>query len=138
MKRNKYSEGPVCPYCGGESNLKPDSYVYSGTSYGGKVWVCENWPKCQAFVGVHRDGRPLGMLANRQLREARIAAHDAFDPLWQSGTFKRRAAYQLLAVMMNIPVCDCHIGMFDEKQCKQVLEYVPKLQEMALKQKTRK
>jgi len=131
-------ECPICPYCGGQSTLKSDSFVYSGISYGGKMWVCENWPACQSSVGAHKNGKPLGTLANRQLREARVAAHEAFDPLWKSGTFDRRAAYQLLAAMMGIPVCDCHIGMFNEKQCQQVLEYVPKLQEMALKHNTKK
>lgn len=68
-------------------------------------------------------------------REARIAAHTAFDPLWQSGAFRRKAAYQLLAARLNISAADCHIGMFDEKQCQKVVEYVPELQTMTLKHK---
>ena len=42
-----------CPYCGGTAILRDASFVYGEKSYGGKVYVCSNYPKCDAYVGVH-------------------------------------------------------------------------------------
>lgn len=87
-------------------------------------FICSS---CWAFVGVHKDsGRPLGRLANAELRRLKRAAHAAFDPLWQrkmqrdhcSKKSARGAAYMWLADQMKIPREDCHIGMFDEAQCR--------------------
>jgi hypothetical protein len=35
---------------------------------------------------------------------------------------KRSHAYQFLAKRLEIPVKDCHIGMFDLETCQKVLE----------------
>lgn len=42
-----------CPYCGGTAILRDASFVYGEKSYGGKVYVCSNYPRCDAYVGVH-------------------------------------------------------------------------------------
>lgn len=82
-----------------------------------KFWVC--FP-CGAWVGAHSDGRPLGRLADAELRKAKMAAHAEFDPLWTSGVFSRSRAYAWLSGMMQIPKAQCHIAMFDVDQCKTV------------------
>jgi hypothetical protein len=53
---------------------------------------------------------------------ARIAAHNAFDPLWQSGRLSRTAAYNWLALQMGLRMDQCHIKLLDEKQCQRVIE----------------
>ena len=40
-----------CPYCGGTAILRDASFVYGEKSYGGKVYVCSNYPRCDAYVG---------------------------------------------------------------------------------------
>ena len=65
-----------------------------GTSY--KCYYCE---PCNAYVGCHKNSRkPLGTLANKELRELRIRTHEIFDPLWKSGKMTRSEAYKMLEV----------------------------------------
>lgn len=112
-----------CDYCGEKAELV-DSRVIYGRSYGHKVWLCR---KCMAYVGCHKGtDKPLGRLANAELRYWKRRAHDAFDPLWKYGRFRgyRNAAYAWLAQKMGLPVEKTHIGMFDVAQCKKVIEII--------------
>ena len=62
------SPAPACPYCQSVSVLT-DSKVIYGKSYG-MVYLCLNYPKCDSFVGVHKNSiKPLGRMANRELRK---------------------------------------------------------------------
>lgn len=65
--------------------------------------------------------QPLGRLANAELRKAKIAAHAAFDSLWKTTALTRSDAYTWLAEQLELAPKDCHIGMFDVEQCKQVV-----------------
>lgn len=118
----------LCPYCGNPAELTDSAAVYHGRSYG-MIYLCA---PCDAYVGVHKnspDHRPLGRLANAELRAWRKRAHAAFDPLWQTkrkfGHSKRKArgkGYRWLAHELGIAVEDCHIAHFDVEQCKRVVE----------------
>ena len=80
-----------CDYCGREAEFVDSKIIY-GKSYG-KIYLCRN---CMAYVGVHKGtDKPLGRLANAELRNWKKAAHAAFDPLWKYGRFRghRNAAY---------------------------------------------
>lgn len=123
-------QAPWCPYCGCQSHIVDDTFIYK-KSYGGKVYVCENYPKCDAYVGCHRDnGKPLGRLANKQLRQMKSAVHLVFDSLWERKMKRdkcdkqtaRTAAYKWLAEKMKIDFERCHIGEFDIEQCNRALE----------------
>lgn len=108
----------VCPYCQSPAQfLKSSADLYAGKDYG-PAYVC--W-RCEAWVGCHRGTtRPLGRLANKQLRKAKQAAHRAFDVLWKDG-WTRKDAYAWLARTLKIKPEDCHIGMFDEGRCWQTV-----------------
>ena len=56
-----------------------------------------------------------------ELARARIAAHAAFDPLWQSGKFSRGVAYEWLASELGIPVTACHMVLMDVAMCGKVV-----------------
>ena len=132
----KIIEGKICPYCNSETELI-DTVIIYGRSYG-NAWACKNYPKCDAFVGVHKhNNKPLGRLANEVLRTEKKNAHSVFDALWKEkarrlekdgmkhGDAKgraRRAAYRWLSRQMDIEKKYCHIGMFDVEQCKRVVE----------------
>ena len=108
-----------CPYCGQRAEYV-DSRVIYGRSYG-MVYLCR---PCDAYVGTHKGtDRPLGRLANEELRRWRNRAHALFDPLWRHGRYKGRrgAAYQWLANQMGLTKNETHIAMFDVKQCKRVV-----------------
>lgn len=56
------------------------------------------------------------------LAKARVAAHSAFDAYWRwTNDMTRGAAYRKLAARMNMRPDDCHIGMFNEAQCAEVI-----------------
>lgn len=108
-----------CDYCGRQAEYVDSKIIY-GKSYG-MVYLCRN---CMAYVGVHKGtDKPLGRLANAQLRYWKKQAHAAFDPLWKYGRFRgyRNAAYAWLADKMALPVEKTHIGMFDVDQCKRAI-----------------
>lgn len=118
-KKKSTPQTLYCPYCGRKAEYVDSKVVY-GKSYG-KIYLCRN---CMAYVGVHRGtSKPLGRLANAELRYWKKQAHAAFDPLWQYGRFKgsRNAAYVWLSKQMRTPINKTHIGMFDVGQCKQVI-----------------
>lgn len=109
-----------CDYCGTLTDFV-DSKVIYGRSYG-MAYLC---PNCKAYVGVHKGtDKPLGRLANAELRKWKNAAHASFDPLWQTGPFrrKRNQAYAWLSKQMGLPIEKTHIGMFDIAECKQVIK----------------
>lgn len=111
-----------CDYCGAKANFVDSSVIY-GKSYG-MIYLC---PDCGAYVGVHKGtDKPLGRLANSELRRWKQNAHNVFDPLWRCGPFRgrRNAAYAWLAQQMGLPVEKTHIGMFDVAQCKEAINIV--------------
>ena len=99
-----------------------DSKVIYGRSYG-FIWLCA---PCKAYCGVHRnsaDHAPLGTLANEELRRLRKRLHRIFDPLWTSGKYTRNQAYRMLSdALGGIKKKECHIGMFDERRCREAIE----------------
>ena len=109
----------ICDYCDTPAEFVDSAVIY-GRGYG-MVYLC---PRCGAYVGVHKGSdRPLGRLANAELREWKKAAHAAFDPLWKNGPFqgKRKAAYQWLSEQIGLPIEKTHIGMFDVSMCQKVI-----------------
>lgn len=134
----------ICRYCKKPARFEESSaHIYGGRDFG-PVWDCR---ACDAYVGCHPDGTPKGSLANKPLRQARRAAHDAFDPLWlfteaaypmprsHSGKLRRIArthAYLWLSHHMGIPYEQTHIAMFDEAQCRRVVEIIAEHQPTAV------
>ena len=120
----------TCAYCNKPAELVTGKEIYPHRQdlFTKKFWRCR---PCNAYVGCHKpnigygDGtRPLGRLANAELRAAKSAAHVAFDPVWQEGVVKRGSAYAWLAEKLGIQAKQCHIGEFDVDQCKRVVQIV--------------
>ena len=118
----------MCDYCGRPARfLASSEAIYRGRNFG-PVYRCD---PCDAHVGCHPGTtKPLGRLANSELRRAKSAAHAAFDALWlakqrRTGCSKqeaRGAGYRWLAGVLDIDPAACHIGMFDVAQCQRVVE----------------
>ena len=126
------SEAPLCSVCGAVSVFFPDSgHLYQGGVGYGPVYQCDSGHEV-AYVGCHRGTTtPLGTPAVKVVRLARSRAHKAFDPLWKAKQERapkgqKRAAralgYQWLADQLGLAGDECHIGLFDEAQCKRVVE----------------
>ena len=135
------SHMPTCPYCGRRASLVGGDVIYITRPdlHNLKFWLCG---PCDAYVGCHKAGAwcetragritsdgtlPMGRLANAELREAKKAAHTAFDAHWlheNNRVRARRAAYARLAEALGLDVLDCHIGEFDVARCRQALAVV--------------
>lgn len=133
---------PICPYCNGESKLVTGLVIYPGRKDLADLSFYQCAP-CDAYVGCHKGTtKPLGRLANAELRKWKSIAHRGFDAIWKGfkerrlegqemtfhypeeavrtpGRMSRGQAYKYLAESMGIEQKDCHIGMFTVQQCKQ-------------------
>lgn len=111
----------LCPYCQVKANYVDSAIVYGGNSYG-MIYLCSNYPKCDARVGTKGEGRPIGTLARKKLRDLRRDCHAKFDPLWKDGHLSRSEAYEFLRRLMRLlDPQDAHIGQFDEARCRDFL-----------------
>ncbi len=118
----KPMSNPVCPYCESTSELVTGKRIYPHRLDLAKkrFYLCED---CDAYVGCHpKSTRPLGRLANAELRQWKMKAHAAFDPLWKRGPMTRSEAYAWLAEELGIPAEECHIGLFDVETCCRVVD----------------
>lgn len=124
------SDPKECPYCKSSVNLADSALVYHGRSYG-SVWICSQFPNCDAYVGCHKGTtKPLGRLANKELRDAKMEAHKYFDSMWYrriaiSKCGKRAArmrGYYWLSQKLGIHKSECHIGMMDLETCRRVVQ----------------
>lgn len=82
--------------------------------YGAGRRYSEEFPEREPHGTPAEPGSPLA--------RARIAAHNAFDPLWQSGKMTRTAAYSELARRLGIPKHQAHMQMFDIPTCERVVQ----------------
>lgn len=111
-----------CPYCGNTAVLRDASFVYGDRSHGGKVYVCSNYPNCDAYVGVHPGTSiPKGTLADKELRRKRVQAHQIFDQIWMDGILSRSDAYHWMADRLCLTEAQAHIGQFGIYFCNQVI-----------------
>ena len=111
-----------CPYCEKSARLVFGRDIYPNRPDLSMLpfWLCA---PCGAWVGCHPGTKkPLGRLADAELRKAKIAAHAALDPLWKHGQMKRKEAYVWLADRLRIPAEKCHIGMFDLEMCRNTVK----------------
>lgn len=131
MKPQICPKPQVCPFCSSSVSLVDSAKVYR-RSYG-FIYLCDRYPYCDARVSCHRGSdKPMGTLANRELRRWRSLAHRQFDPLWKTGIFtSRQAAYKWLARAMGLPPALTHVAMFDKKQCQRVIDVVQQFQQIA-------
>ena len=58
---------------------------------------------------------------DKELAGLRIAAHNAFDPIWKNGEMSRRAAYLWLGDQLGLTVKKCHIKYMNKSQCREVM-----------------
>lgn len=115
----------VCNYCQRPALLVTGKTIYPHRPdlYQLQFWNCD---PCGAWVGCHKGTiKPLGRLANAELRQAKQEAHNAFDPFWRSNGFhgqklKRSAAYKWLAKQLGVE--RIHIGECDVETCRRVVK----------------
>jgi ssDNA-binding Zn-finger/Zn-ribbon topoisomerase 1 len=105
----------ACADCGAPMELRNSRF--------GKFYGCSTYPECKGTHGAHPDGKPLGVPANRETKDARIRAHAAFDRLWKGGPMSRREAYRWMRKKMDMSASEAHIGKFTKEQCDQLTQH---------------
>jgi len=144
MTKNADIKAPECASCGSHNTklvTGEDIYPHRPDLYSKFFWRCE----CGAYCGCHNTKkgnyrRPLGRPADKELRAARGHCHRVFDPLWKNAhqmacyrdsekdakaihiinKAARTRTYRYLAACMNLTRDECHIGMMDVQQCRQL------------------
>ena len=102
---------PRCPKHDGE--LKPQK-----TKWG--IRYCCPFLGCSVVCWDGGTSTP----ADYDTRQARRAAHAAFNPLWQDGRISKGEVYKQLSEFMGLPRKGTHIGYFDIQQCERVIKFV--------------
>jgi len=113
-----------CPYCGKPAKYGPNEEFYNGKRFVGHSgsYMCYYCKPCGAYVGVHQNTtKPLGTMANQELRDWRRKAHAVFDPLWQSRRMTRNEAYQFVSKELGK---ETHIGESDIETCKKIIDFL--------------
>ena len=121
----------TCNICGGKVIFTDNSVVY-GRKYGsGKCYLCT---QCGAYVGTHKPhpDAALGLLADKEMRQLKIACHDIFDQLWSNHS-ERNQAYKKLAEEMGIEFSECHFGYFTISQLNTAYQILQSWQEKGCK-----
>ena len=113
---------PICPYCENESKKCTGLEIFpERKDLMDKIFY--RCISCDAHVGCHPGtDKPLGSLADSNLRSLRSKLHSIFDPLWKEGIWgTRRQAYLKLSYLLGIELNECHIGKFNVDQCKKAM-----------------
>lgn len=127
-----------CPYCGAPVVLRSADGIYKNNERGMMLYVCSNYPKCDAYVRVHAGTNiPVGTLANQELRSLRRTAHNYFDRLYKTGIMSKQDAYLWLSDLLQSPLSEAHIGYLGEYYCKQVIEESRKILDRYRRQSVR-
>lgn len=116
----------TCQYCGEKVVITDNAEIY-GRNYGEWPWMylCRS---CKSYVGMHPyTGIPLGILADRETREARKRCKQKFMELYKYNGLTRSESYEILASTMDIETKDCHFGMFTVKACEKAYRAVEKI-----------
>lgn len=97
-------------------DLLPDQWILA--------YYCDN---CKASVTTRKGTSiPLGFMARRGVRTLRQKAHSVFDKAWKEINMPRSEAYRWLAREMGITENQCHIAMFNDHQCRDIIEICAK------------
>jgi hypothetical protein len=129
--------GPLCPYCGNESQLRVGSEIYPHRAdlWDKFFWKCD---PCGAYCGCHPGTKKaLGVPASAELRKARSILHDQMlDPLWKNAVVAggyepedekariiivrtaRSRVYDFLADRLVLTKEQTHTGLFDIETCR--------------------
>ncbi|MCT8345123.1 DUF3268 family zinc-finger domain-containing protein [Photorhabdus kleinii] len=120
--KNPLPPPEICNYCGSQVKIVNHKEIYGGKSFGNWPWsyLCSC---CGAYVGMHPfTNIPLGTLADKATRNARLSSKRYFEEIWQSGKLSRTDAYKWLAKRLGINKCECHFGWFDIDTCYRAKE----------------
>lgn len=129
-KFNQYRRhmAPMCPDCN-MPMIRITSSVHRDRAGKAKMfWKCINaW--CTYRVSAHPSGRPVGIPANVEMRQARIQLHDTmakkfFGRPWKESTKQQRNEVYM---WMKMHAPKPHVGWMTLEECKQTISLINKI-----------
>jgi hypothetical protein len=109
-------------HCGTRAMLRPASVIHGNKAKEKYLYICSRYPACDSYVGVHKKTlKPLGTLADKELRAKRIQAHQIFNRLWESGLMKKWQAYKWMAGKFGLNNQQAHIAKFSNYMCNELI-----------------
>ncbi len=119
-----------CPYCGSTVIYRSADGIYNENHNDVMLYVCSKYPECDSYVRVHEGTtRPVGTMANGELRALRDKAHKQFDKIHKTGIMTKDDAYRWLANILQAPLSEAHIGHLSEHYCNLVIDESKKVLE---------
>lgn len=121
-KNRKQLPEVICPYCGKKAVLRPASYLYGEKRIftpETMFYVCSGYPDCNAYVSANqKNHRPLGIMADGELRNLRIQTHRALREIWTQGYMTKNSTYHWLSGKLALPEKETHVAMFSTYRCR--------------------
>jgi ssDNA-binding Zn-finger/Zn-ribbon topoisomerase 1 len=107
-----------CPECGSKMTLRQSRF---GIFYG-----CDDYflNQCKGRVSAKPDGTIKIPFISYAEKQARFYAKEAFDKLWQSGSFTKQEAFNWLCEEMQCDRSEALISKFTIQQCRELIEKV--------------
>ncbi|MDC9599010.1 zinc-finger-containing protein, partial [Xenorhabdus anantnagensis] len=107
-----------CRYCGRHVMIEHHLNVFKRIHDNRWPWLYHCWT-CGARVSIHPETDiPMGSLADKPTRIARLSAHQHFDYVREKWNWARTDAYRWLAKQLEISPSQCHFGWFDTEMCQ--------------------
>lgn len=114
----------ICPFCKKSAVWCENKEVYGHNT--GKSWMIYLCKPCNAYVGCHQNSKkPMGTMANAEMRLWRGRAHNVIDPLWRSKGMRRNEVYDFLSAQFSKEI---HIAQCDIEMCKKIIAAVKLLE----------
>lgn len=127
-RKRKANNALRCPYCGSSTRIVPATGILPASSKVTHLLTCSNFPRCDSYVCMHQGtNKPMGTIANGDLRKLRQQAHIHFNKLYQTGVMSRDDAYAWLADKIWVPRSEAHIGCLSEHNLHLIIAESQKL-----------
>lgn len=92
-----------CHYCGSDVEYAPAAKVYRRAGFG-FLYLCKGFPACDAYVSAGDDGKPMGTLANRELREQRKRFFNLVEQISAERKMPRHEVLRLIGRTRGVKV----------------------------------
>jgi len=103
-----------------------EAYPYRKDLHSLNFWFCDI---CKHFVGCHQKTkdptRPLGIIADKELKKFRIEIHNTIDPLWKTRKISRKKLYSKLSAELGYRYHTANIKSVVEAQ--DILKLITKI-----------
>lgn len=106
---------PICPYCNQQAELVSNIVLYKKSYGSGLAWLCR---PCGAYaLTPDHSAIPIGLLADRKLREIRKETLSMFNSVWDSKVRSRENAFNWLTSQLGVSIQHPNFTRFDFELC---------------------